>query len=114
MFFRKKQRPPAATAAGQAAPAPFAQQQEFVRIDFDMMLKGSVYKRRSGVVRQFGVTVNGSTRLVTSGDVVDRATYEALLLARAIRQPSSEIQLPKRSQSPGPGVFGDGDMPPEE
>jgi len=54
-------------------------------IDFDMMLKGSVYKRRNGAIRQYGVTVNGSTRLVTSGDTVDRDTYRALLVAGAIR-----------------------------
>jgi hypothetical protein len=58
---------------------------EVVRIEFDMMLKGSVYRRRGGNVRQFGVTVHGATRLVTSGDAVDRSTYEALLAAGAIR-----------------------------
>jgi hypothetical protein len=58
---------------------------EVVRIEFDMMLKGSVYRRRGGNVRQFGVTVHGATRLVTSGDLVDRSTYEALLAAGAIR-----------------------------
>jgi hypothetical protein len=60
-------------------------QEELFRIDFDMMLKGSVFKRRRGTVRQFGVTVNGSTRLVTSGDVVDLDTYKALVAAGAIR-----------------------------
>jgi hypothetical protein len=78
------------------------------------MLKGSIYKRRSGVIRQFGVTVNGSTRLVTSGDVVDRATYDALVLARAIRIPSSEPQIPQRPRHSDPGVFGESDLPPEE
>jgi outer membrane biosynthesis protein TonB len=58
---------------------------EVIRIEFDMMLKGSVYRRRGGDVRQFGVTVHGATRLVTSGDIVDRSTYEALLAAGAIR-----------------------------
>lgn len=58
---------------------------QLYRIDFDMMLKGSVFKRRKGMVRQFGVTVNGSTKLVTSGDVVDRETYRALVAAGAIR-----------------------------
>ena len=57
------------------------------RIDFDMMVQGSTYKRRSGMVRQFGVTVEGATRLVTSGDVVDQPTYDALLAASAIRKP---------------------------
>jgi len=61
---------------------------QLYRIDFDMMLKGNVCKRRKEVVRQFVVTVKGSTRLVTSGDVVDRDIYEALLAARAIMPPS--------------------------
>ena len=64
-----------------------------VRIEFDMMLKGSVYRRRGGNVRQFGVTVHGATRLVTSGDLVDRSTYEALLVAGAIR-PAAPPQKP--------------------
>ncbi|NIA16701.1 MAG: hypothetical protein GWP08_21835 [Nitrospiraceae bacterium] len=55
------------------------------RIDFDMMLKGSTCKRGRATVRQFGVTVQGSTRLVTSGDVVDAETYNALLAMGAIR-----------------------------
>ena len=55
------------------------------RIDYEMMVKGSVCRRRSRVVRQYGVTVNGATRLVTSGDVVDAETYNALLAAGAIR-----------------------------
>jgi len=55
------------------------------RIDFDMMLKGSIYQRRGGPVRQYGVTVNGSTRLVTSGDMVDEDTLHALIVAGAVR-----------------------------
>lgn len=62
---------------------------EHFHISYDMMVKGFVYKRRSGIVRQFGVTVGGATRLVTSGDVVDRPTYDALLAAGAIRPKSS-------------------------
>lgn len=60
-------------------------QEQLVRIDFDMMLKGSIYKRRKEDIRQYGVTVNGSTRLVTSGDLVDLETYRALLAAGAVR-----------------------------
>ncbi len=65
--------------------------EETYPIDFNMMLKGSVYKRRNGNVRQFGVTVDGATRLVTSGDRVDRATYNALLEAGAIREKAIEF-----------------------
>lgn len=63
--------------------------QQLHRIDFEMMLKGSVYRRRRGTVRQYGVTVNGSTRLVTSGDVVDDDTFHALIVAGAIRPPQA-------------------------
>jgi len=72
--------------------APSAEREgQLFRIDFDMMLKGSIYKRRKGAVRQFGVTVNGSTRLVTSGDTVDIDTYKALLAAGAIRPAPADI-----------------------
>lgn len=53
-------------------------------IEFDMMLKGSLYTRPTGQVRQFGVTVRGATHLVTSGDVVDEPTYQALVDAGVI------------------------------
>ena len=53
-------------------------------IEFDMMLKGSLYTRPTGQVRQFGVTVRGATHLVTSGDVVDDPTYRALVEAGVI------------------------------
>ena len=55
------------------------------RVEFDLMLKGTIHKRGSASVRQYGVTVRGSTRLVTSGDVVDRETYEALVEAGAVK-----------------------------
>lgn len=70
-----------------------------MRIDFDMMLKGSIYKRRKEAVRQYGVTVNGSTRLVTSGDFVDVETYRALLAAGAIR-PIPSIKPEALSSAP--------------
>lgn len=63
-----------------------------------MMVKGSVYKRRSGLVRQFGVTVDGATRLVTSGDIVDRQTYDALLAVAAIRVPRTQPTDPDLPQ----------------
>ena len=87
MFFRKRQHSASQASAARGASANTSMQSELYRIDFDMMLKGSVYKRRKGLVRQFGVTVAGSTHLVTSGDCVDRATYEALLAVGAIKAP---------------------------
>lgn len=93
LLFRKRDRragPPTGThGEGGGVPA-----QQFYRIDFDMMVKGSIHQRRKGPVRQYGVTVNGSTRLVTSGDMVDGETYKALLAAGAIRpQTPSEANL---------------------
>lgn len=56
-------------------------QADFIPITFEMMKKGHIIKRGRETCRQIGVTVDGSTRLVTSGDTVDRDTYEALLRA---------------------------------
>ena len=71
----------------------------YVQIEFDMMLKGSVYPRRKGLVRQFGVTVGGATRLVTSGDKVDLDTYNALVAAGAIRPLPPDV-TPMRTRPP--------------
>lgn len=60
----------------------------FIRIEFDMMRKGHIVQRRGRKVRQYLVSVDGSTRLVTSGDVVDRATYEALVAAGCVVPPA--------------------------
>ena len=80
MLFRKRQKHPPSADSSETSEG-----QQFFHIELEMMLKGSFCKRRKKTVRQFGVTVNGATRLVTSGDVVDRETYEALLAAGAIR-----------------------------
>jgi hypothetical protein len=82
MLFRKRKTVPpelrSETEGGSSSPLGY-------QIDFDMMLKGTIYKRPSGSVRQYGVTVRGSTRLVTSGEWVDRDTYDALVEAGAVR-----------------------------
>ncbi len=84
MIFRKRDKrggaPPHVQAEGDTGDG----KPEFFHIDFDMLTKGNVVRRRGGVVKQLGVTVEGSTRLVTSGDMVDRTTYEALLAVGAI------------------------------
>jgi hypothetical protein len=61
-------------------------------IEFDTLLKGSIVQRRGVAVRQFGVYVNGAVRLVTSGDRVDRETYEALVAEGAIQPPQEASQ----------------------
>lgn len=86
MLFRKRKSTP--PEARSDAPAKQANPLGY-HIDFDMMLKGTIHKRGSTQVRQYGVTVRGSTRLVTSGEWVDRETYEALIEAGAV-QPDLE------------------------
>lgn len=71
-----------------------------------MMLKGSLYERKGGVVRQATVTVDGATRLVTSGDRIDRRTYDALVVAGAISP------VPGLVPKPPPAVIED--QPEEE
>jgi hypothetical protein len=50
----------------------------------DIMRKGSVTVRQGKEVRQYGLSFKGVVRLVTSGDVVDRETYDALIAAGVI------------------------------
>jgi hypothetical protein len=90
-FGKKKDRVPPEVRRNAGA----ASSSGFLRIEYDMMLKGNIVKRRTGQVRQYCVTVDGSTRLVTSGDVVDQKTYDALVAAGAI--------APVRSETPAPG-----------
>jgi len=82
LLFRRRQKPISGPAR---ANKNIAVRPNLYHIDYDMMLKGSVFLRRGKPIRQFGVTVGGSTRLVTSGDVVDEETYAALIAAGAIR-----------------------------
>jgi hypothetical protein len=85
VFFNKgrSQHPGQTDSSGAAA------SQESYSIDFDIMTKGHVISRGRKQVRQIGVTVHGATRLVTSGDVVDRETYEALIAIGAIAPPGT-------------------------
>ena len=64
-----------------------------------MMLKGCTVKRRNETVRQCGVTIDGSTRLVTSGDVVDRKTLNALVAAGIVDKPAP---IPPSEETPSP------------
>jgi hypothetical protein len=104
VLFRKNRKPPPPVrereratdrpkAAAMAAPAT-----GLYRIDHEMLVKGSIVTRKGKPIRQFGVTVGGSTRLVTSGDVVDQATYEALRAAGALR---AAVQEPEAASPPG-------------
>lgn len=85
LLFRKHQKGANASSDNSGEASDQAPRPELFRIDFDMMLKGSINTRRGKPIRQYGVTVNGATRLVTSGDLVDRQAYEALVAAGVVR-----------------------------
>lgn len=53
-------------------------------ITYEMMLKGNIAQRGRQQVRQYGVSIDGATRIVTSGDSVDQVTFDALIAAKAI------------------------------
>jgi len=55
-------------------PPPRSGGEAFVKIEYDMMQKGSHVVRHGVEMRQYLIMVNGSVRIVNSGDVVDRAT----------------------------------------
>ena len=84
MFFGKKRKGGKGAGGKRGAADANPDSQELFLIEIDMMLKGNTFKRPQGTVRQCAVTVDGATRLVTSGDTVDRDTYDALVLAQAI------------------------------
>ncbi|MCC6489335.1 MAG: hypothetical protein IT364_17675 [Candidatus Hydrogenedentes bacterium] len=84
MLFKKKSRRGLPVILRHSHEDEPAGQTSLYRIEFEMMQKGSVNYRSGVAVRQFGVYVNGVIRLVTSGDMVDRDTYEALVAAGAI------------------------------
>ena len=65
-------------------------------VPFERMLKGSVQEREGVKIRQFGVYVDGVVRLVTSGDMVDRETYDALIAAGAIEPDPQYVAEPPK------------------
>ena len=77
---------------------------EHILITYEMFTKGNTFRRPSGSVRQIAVTVDGSTRLVTSGDYVDRETYNALVDFEAI-EPIDDI--PRESAASAPSLVED-------
>jgi hypothetical protein len=60
-----------------------------------MMLKGARETRYGKPVRQYAIFVNGTITLVTSGDVVDADTYNALIAAKVIRSQALAPSSPR-------------------
>jgi len=68
-------------------------------VHFNDMLKGYYAERNGDRIRQFCVYVDGASRLVTSGDIVDRATFAALIEAGAV-EPTLEPIAPVEASNP--------------
>jgi len=78
------------------APPRYAILKKQFSVPFERMLKGTVAERGGVPIRQFGIYVDGVVRLVTSGEMVDRETYEALIAAGAIEpDPDYTPESPK-------------------
>ena len=69
-----------------------------MRLEYEMMLRGNVIERPEGKVRQIGVTVDGATKVVTSGDLIDHETYKALIQVGAI-QPKASKASPEQKRT---------------
>lgn len=83
MLFRRRKRPgPVAHAAGEAVRSGSAPESYY--IGPEDLVKGSYVPRRRKKVRQFAVLVDTRVRVVTTGDVVEPAVYEALVAAGAV------------------------------
>ncbi len=103
MLFRKGKKPPPPAFQDRSAPEPVrrvfaaddapptgpAERGGLYTIEYEMMRKGSRITRRGVELRQIMVMVGNSAKLVTSGDRVDRATYEALVAAGVIDPPGA-------------------------
>jgi hypothetical protein len=113
VLFRKRDKHAGVPARGHQGAGTPQDHAGLHRIDFDMMLKGNVVLRKGKPIRQLGVTVDGSTRLVTSGDLVDQETYQALLAVGAIRVAGQEAP-PLRLTRPVSKDFPASDNPAEE
>ena len=91
MLFRKRKRPGSATGNGGGFSDGLSTPTLF-HITFEMMQKASVIDRGRTSVRQHAVMVGGHIRLVTSGDTVDKKTYDALIEAGVVVAPTPVVE----------------------
>jgi hypothetical protein len=78
------------------APPRYAIFKKQFTVPFERMLKGTVSERDGVPIRQFGVYVDGVVRLVTSGEMVDRETYDAMIAAGALEPDADYVpEAPK-------------------
>ena len=102
MLFGKRR---GSAPTGPHSPAYPAVEPELYVVAYENMLKGNKVSRRGKPIRQVAVVVEGTVRLVTSGDKVDRRTYEALIGAGVLPPPgqsrNSEPMAPEVLPDPG-------------
>lgn len=94
MLFGKRQK---SVAARNPVSASTPAQPDMFIVEYDRMLKGNKLSRRGRPIRQVAVVVHGTVTLITSGDMVDRKTYEALIAAGALAADGASMpnELPK-------------------
>ena len=76
MLFGKRHRSAAPRNSGRVRTP---EQPELYAVAYEKMLKGNKLSRHGRPVRQVVIVVNGTPQLITSGDMVDRKAYEALV-----------------------------------
>lgn len=86
MFFGKRRSVPPTGKDSGARPAV---EPELYVVAYESMLKGNKLFRKGKPIRQVAVVVEGTARLVTSGDRVDRRTFDALIGAGVLPPPGA-------------------------
>lgn len=76
MLFGKRR---ASAPSGESGTAYSSVEPELYVVAYENMLKGNKLTRRGRPIRQVAIVVEGTVKLVTSGDRVDRRTYDALI-----------------------------------
>lgn len=103
MLFRKRDKrggaPPPPVRGKTVEPARPA----FHKITFENLVKGSIIQRKGQPIRQYGLSLNGTVRMITSGDVVDEKTYAALVAVGAVKEEPQEPGLPEPLPPAGEG-----------
>ncbi len=98
MLFGKRRDLPPSGKEGGARPAV---EPELYVVAYESMLKGNKVLRKGKPIRQVAIVVEGTVRLVTSGDRVDRRTFDALIGAGVLPPPGG----PRPGDSPSARTY---------
>jgi hypothetical protein len=88
VLFGKRRRSAATRQPGREQPS---SPPEMYTVAYEQMLKGNKLSRRGRPIRQAAIVVRGTVTLITSGDSVDRKTYEALISAGVLTQDGDTV-----------------------